>query len=257
LDFVETWIKRKRNNKESNYCDQFEYCKELEKRIQKYFNFFNKLEWLGDERIKPLVAIPSTTKVTTVDIIKDFKNGPSPVLIISYDLCVRNADLLQECRCDLLVCDEGHKLKNKNIKIYTALKGIKTPRKIILSGTPLQNNLDEFFCVVDFINPGLLVGGDAHAFTNLFTNPIAKSREPNASKNDVKVGREREKALNDLTNLFILRRTNKLLTKLLPPKSTISILIIRGFNHFLWNVRTSKEIVQSCIEIKNIEGDAL
>jgi SNF2 family DNA or RNA helicase len=162
-----------------------------------------------------------------VDIIKDFKNGPSPVLIISYDLCVRNAELLQECRCDLLVCDEGHKLKNKNIKIYTALKGIKTPRKIILSGTPLQNNLDgnnfqlilEFFCVVDFINPGLLVGGDAHAFTNLFTNPIAKSREPNASKNDVKVGREREKALNDLTNLFILRRTNKLLTKLLPPKS--------------------------------------
>ena len=103
-------------------------------------------KWLGDERLKPLVASANTTKVSTQDIINDFKNGHFPVLIISYDLCVRNSDLLQECKCDLLVCDEGHKLKNKSIKIYSALKGIKTPRKVILSGTPLQNNLDEFFC---------------------------------------------------------------------------------------------------------------
>lgn len=139
------------------------------------------------------------------------------MLIISYNLCINYAQDLQECRCDLLICDEGHKLKNSSIKIVQSLRKITTPRRIILSGTPLQNDLGEFHSIVDFVNPGLL--GDAQSFRSLFTDPINRSREPDASPQEKKIGMDRSQELNRLVNSFILRRTNDLLTKHLPPKS--------------------------------------
>lgn len=45
------------------------------------------------------------------EAITNFKNGYHKVMIISYDLCTRYADDLHNCKCDILVCDEGHKLK--------------------------------------------------------------------------------------------------------------------------------------------------
>lgn len=49
----------------------------------------------------------------------------------------------------LVVCDEGHRLKNSQIKTSIALTEIATPRRLILSGTPIQNDLDEFYAMVD------------------------------------------------------------------------------------------------------------
>lgn len=215
--------------------------------VKNWKNEFKK--WLGDERLKPLVVSAKTTKQKPSDVINIWKNGKQSVLIISYDLCIRNAVLLQECKCDLLICDEGHKLKNKNIKIFGVLRGMTT-KKVILSGTPLQNDLSEFFCIVDFINPGLLVSGDEKSFNNLFTNPISKSREPNATKEEKEIGTERSKALNQLTNLFILRRTREKLTDLLPPRyemivfTRLSELQKNLYNHIIKSKYMNK-ILQS------------
>jgi DNA repair and recombination protein RAD54B len=151
-----------------------------------------------------------------VDTIREFKTGYAKVMIISYDLCVRNADDLKSCKCDMLVCDEGHKLKNNNIKIFQALRNVATPRRIVLSGTPMQNDLGEFYCIVDFINPGLL--GTTQSFKSLFTDPIDKSREPNAKSDQKRIGLARAQELNNLVSEFVLRRTSEILTKHLPPK---------------------------------------
>jgi len=161
--------------------------------------------------------------------LKVFKAGYHQVLIISYNLCTNYVDELQNCRCDLLICDEGHKLKNANIKIFQTLKKIPTPRRIVLSGTPLQNDLNEFFTICDFINPGLL--GDAHSFKNLFTEPIKKSQEPNARKAEKELGENRSKELNKMVTQFVLRRTNLLLRQHLPPKCK-SILPIVCYEQF-------------------------
>ena len=58
---------------------------------------------------------------------------------------------------DLLICDEGHKIKNRKIHTAKALNNLKTKRRIILTGTPIQNSLEEFFALVDFINPGIFI----------------------------------------------------------------------------------------------------
>ena len=56
----------------------------------------------------------------------------------------------------LIICDEGHRLKSAGAKTTQALHSFNVKRRIILSGTPIQNELSEFHAMVDFVNPGLL-----------------------------------------------------------------------------------------------------
>ncbi|GJP82017.1 hypothetical protein CLOP_g12137 [Closterium sp. NIES-67] len=97
-----------------------------------------------------------------------------PVLITSYDLLRRHAALLAAAAPQLLVCDEGHRLKicagNKTI---TALQQLGCPRKVLLTGTPIQNDLNEFFALLDLVNPGCL--GPLPAFRRIFADPIQRS----------------------------------------------------------------------------------
>lgn len=78
--------------------------------------------------------------------VLDFKAGTVwKVMVASYETLRKHTDALAGC-VDLLVCDEGHRLKaaagNKTIN---ALLALRCPRRILVTGTPLQNNLEEFF----------------------------------------------------------------------------------------------------------------
>ncbi|CAN0356612.1 unnamed protein product, partial [Hapterophycus canaliculatus] len=57
--------------------------------------------------------------------------------------------------CDLLICDEAHRLKNADTVTNQALSGLKCRRRVLLSGTPMQNDLEEFYAMTDFTNPGV------------------------------------------------------------------------------------------------------
>ena len=62
----------------------------------------------------------------------------------------------------MIICDEAHRLKNDKTLTTQSLAKLACRRRILLSGTPMQNDLEEFFAMVDFTNPGLL--GDASQF---------------------------------------------------------------------------------------------
>ena len=81
-------------------------------------------------------------------------------------------DYLHKPGPDILVCDEGHVLKNDRTKLFKALFEIETKRRILLTGTPLQNNLKEYYILVNFLRPGFL--GDRDYFKKEFDEPIRK-----------------------------------------------------------------------------------
>jgi DNA repair and recombination protein RAD54B len=173
---------------------------------------FNK--WLGNERIGVFVADGQKNIRLT-----DFTHGKSySVMIIGYEkLRIVQDELKKGGGIDIVVADEGHRLKTAQNKSAQAIRNLNTERRVILSGTPIQNDLSEFFVMVDFVNPGLL--GTYNTFKKEFEGPILKSRQPGASKKDLEKGSAREEELSSLTRQFILRRTAEILNDFLPPKT--------------------------------------
>ena len=78
------------------------------------------------------------------------------VLIISYEGFRLHASVLHRGEVGIVICDEGHRLKNSESLTYTALNKLNSKRRVLLSGTPIQNDLLEYFSLVHFVNAGIL-----------------------------------------------------------------------------------------------------
>jgi DNA repair and recombination protein RAD54 and RAD54-like protein len=118
--------------------------------------------------------------------------------------------------CELLVCDEAHKLKNAESELAKALMALPAKKRVLLSGTPMQNELSEFFNMVDFCNPGVL--GSSSSFRRTYERPILLSREPDATTSQKQNASKLQKELSTIVNEFILKRGNILNARHLPPK---------------------------------------
>lgn len=140
----------------------------------------------------------------------------NPVLIISYETFRAYSAILNKKEIGMVLCDEGHRLKNCENQTYTALNGLKAKRRVLLSGTPIQNDLLEYFSLVHFVNGGLL--GTIEEFRKRFERPIIKGRDSAACDKDQKAGNEKLTELAAVVNKCIIRRTQALLTKYLPQK---------------------------------------
>ncbi|KAF2642196.1 DNA repair and recombination protein RAD26 [Massarina eburnea CBS 473.64] len=169
-------------------------------------------KWLGNERISVFVADSKNRRISSFTKGKVYN-----VMVVGYEMLrVVQADL-QRGKIDIVIADEGHRLKTANNKAMQAIQSLNTERRIILSGTPLQNDLGEFFTAIDFVNPGLL--GQRAAFKRTFEAPIMRSRQPEASESELEKGEERWKELVSQTSRFMIRRTAEVLSKYLPPKT--------------------------------------
>lgn len=117
---------------------------------------------------------------------------------------------------DIVICDEAHKLKNVNSKLALAVNGIATKRRICLTGTPIQNNLREYFTMINFVRPNLL--GTYKEFSNQFVNPIEKGIKEGASSYDVRLMKRRYVVLWKVLDHVINRKDASFLYSTLPPK---------------------------------------
>jgi transcriptional regulator ATRX len=117
---------------------------------------------------------------------------------------------------DLIVCDEGHQLKNLNSEVNKAVNKMTTKRRIVLTGTPLQNNLGELFTMVSFIKPNLL--GTLQEFRNRFENPIKAGQHRDSTEFDVRQMKKRSHILNNTIDPFVNRKDYSFFKSFLPPK---------------------------------------
>ncbi|KAI1902700.1 hypothetical protein AGOR_G00018710 [Albula goreensis] len=117
---------------------------------------------------------------------------------------------------DFVICDEGHILKNEASAVSKALSSIKTRRRVVLTGTPLQNNLNEYHCMVNFIKENLL--GSIKEFRNRFMNPICNGQCADSTPADVRLMKKRAHILYEMLAGCVQRKDYSALTKFLPPK---------------------------------------
>uniref|UniRef100_W5NA56 RAD54 like 2 n=1 Tax=Lepisosteus oculatus TaxID=7918 RepID=W5NA56_LEPOC len=124
---------------------------------------------------------------------------------------------------DVVICDEGHRIKNCHASTSQALKSIRSRRRVVLTGYPLQNNLIEYWCMVDFVRPDFL--GTRQEFSNMFERPILNGQCIDSTPQDVRLMRYRSHVLHSLLEGFVQRRGHDVLKTHLPSKEEHVILV--------------------------------
>lgn len=76
------------------------------------------------------------------------------VLLTSYEMINMDSASLKPIKWECMIVDEGHRLKNKDSKLFSSLKQYSSRHRVLLTGTPLQNNLDELFMLMHFLDAG-------------------------------------------------------------------------------------------------------
>ncbi|XP_006252796.1 DNA excision repair protein ERCC-6 isoform X1 [Rattus norvegicus] len=126
------------------------------------------------------------------------------VLITSYSYIRLMQDDISRHDWHYVILDEGHKIRNPNAAVTLACKQFRTPHRIILSGSPMQNNLRELWSLFDFTFPGKL--GTLPVFMEQFSVPITMGGYSNASPVQVKTAYKCACVLRDTINPYLLRR---------------------------------------------------
>ena len=94
----------------------------------------------------------------------------SDLVITSYDIATRDIDALATVGWDRLLLDEAQDVKNPATKRARALRRLDARRRLAMTGTPIENRLDELWAIMDIVNPGLL--GSRERFQRTFARPI-------------------------------------------------------------------------------------
>ena len=115
------------------------------------------------------------------------------VMITSYDIATRDIDVLASVDWDRLILDEAQDVKNPATKRARALRRLRARRTLAMTGTPIENRLDELWAIMDIVNPGLL--GSRERFQRTFARPIEVSSDSRALER-----------LRAMVQPFILRR---------------------------------------------------
>lgn len=139
------------------------------------------------------------------------------VIITTYAGVRMYAKYLLPVKWGYVVLDEGHKIRNPDSFITITCKQLKTPNRIILSGTPIQNNLIELWSLFDFVFPGRL--GTLPVFQRQFCVPINLGGYANATNVQVQAGYKCAVILKDLVSPYLLRRVKTDVAKDLPKKT--------------------------------------
>ncbi|XP_009958078.1 PREDICTED: DNA excision repair protein ERCC-6-like [Leptosomus discolor] len=126
------------------------------------------------------------------------------ILITSYSYIRLMQDSIHSYDWHYVILDEGHKIRNPNAAVTLACKQFRTPHRIILSGSPMQNNLKELWSLFDFVFPGKL--GTLPVFMEQFSVPITMGGYSNASPVQVKTAYKCACVLRDTINPYLLRR---------------------------------------------------
>ena len=169
--------------------------------IRTYAPFLTSAAYVGPPAERSLVR----DRLSSVDIV-----------ITSYEVCRNDIEVLAPLNWNYCVLDEGHLIKNPQAKTTQAVKRLNSYHRLILSGTPIQNNVLELWSLFDFLMPGFL--GTEKIFKDRFAKPIALSRFGKSSSKEQEAGALALESLHKQVLPFLMRRLKEEVLNDLPPK---------------------------------------
>ncbi|NXN94345.1 ER6L2 protein, partial [Rhinopomastus cyanomelas] len=150
------------------------------------------------------------------DDLSRIKQGKCEVALTTYEILRLYLDEFNSVDWSAVIVDEAHRIKNPKAQITQTMKSIKCNVRIGLTGTVLQNNMKELWCVMDWAVPGLL-GSRVH-FKKTFSDPVEHGQRHTATKRELATGRKAMVKLARKMSGWFLRRTKALISDQLPKK---------------------------------------
>lgn len=147
--------------------------------------------------------------------LRDKLHG-ADIIVTSYDVARNDLPVIAQFDYNYCILDEGHIIKNAQSKLAKAVKQFRSNHRLILTGTPIQNNVVELWSLFDFLMPGFL--GTEKMFQERFAKPIAASRNSKTSSKEQEAGALALEALHKQVLPFMLRRLKEDVLSDLPPK---------------------------------------
>jgi DNA helicase INO80 len=144
------------------------------------------------------------------------KESPFHVLVTSYQLVVQDAQYFQKIRWQYMILDEAQAIKSSQSSRWKSLLGFHSRNRLLLTGTPIQNNMQELWALLHFIMPSLF---DSH---DEFSEWFSKDIESHAQSN-TKLNEDQLKRLHMILKPFMLRRVKKHVQKELGDKIELDV----------------------------------
>lgn len=216
-----------------------------EQEVNQYAPFMKVLVYAG----------PPTVRNTLKDEINSKVPDGIDIIVTSYDVVRNDISFISQFDYNYCVLDEGHIIKNAKSVLSKSVKQLRSEHRLILSGTPIQNNVVELWSLFDFLMPGFL--GTYKQFDTRFAKPIALSRK-NKGKKEQERGSLLLESLHKQVLPFMLRRLKEDVLGDLPPKiiqdyycelSNLQKQLYRDFIH-----KQKKNIVKDIEEVEVGEG---
>ncbi|CAO2596421.1 DNA excision repair protein ERCC-6-like 2, partial [Lemmus lemmus] len=144
------------------------------------------------------------------------KQRKCEIALTTYETLRLCLEELNSLEWSAVIVDEAHRIKNPKAQITEVMKAVKCKVRIGLTGTILQNNMKELWCVMDWAVPGLL-GSRSH-FKKQFSDPVEHGQRHTATKRELATGRKAMHRLAKKMSGYFLRRTKTLIKGQLPKK---------------------------------------
>ncbi|XP_045535589.1 TATA-binding protein-associated factor 172 [Papilio machaon] len=195
---------------------------------------FEVNKFIDSKYLRPLQYVGPPTERERLRVLA--RADKYNLIVASYDIVRKDIDFFSTIKWNYCILDEGHVIKNGKTKAFKAIKQIVANHRLILSGTPIQNNVLELWSLFDFLMPGLL--GTERQFTARYSRPILAARDPKATPHQLQAGALACEALHRQVLPFLLRRVKEDVLRELPPKITqdyyceLSPLQRRLYEHF-------------------------
>lgn len=174
------------------------------------YNWKDELDTWGHFRVVVVHGVRKDEELARV------QRGRCEIALTTYETLRLCLDQFNSIDWDAVIVDEAHKIKNPKSQITQAMKDMRCEVRVGLTGTILQNNLEELWCVMDWAIPGCL--GSPVGFKNRFSDPIELGQKHTVTKRALAEGRKAVQELAKSLSHWFLRRTKALISDQLPKK---------------------------------------